>query len=308
MIIAQAMCQESLSKFQLVLILLYHYWGSSVVVPTATTLKAFASEICSDLDEAGSVVTLRHTSDFLSIPYIIWVSGEFLFVFIKTSLQSWHSQAKRMLVNIKEMGGRDLLHTELSQYLEGLSNMTIFLWGKTENNGLLYFKILAALETPVLCLYLTESRFPSSFTLASLTVGEWRWQCHCDIDCLASALFLLFEAAHCLSYSHTKCHIRLGYGIEEPCHFLLNSFLQCQFFVEMFWGFNAQSSPNTLRLPSCPSKPSALQLLLSLCHQWVHLSSKPARRRVSGASCILTVFPGLEHCVSFLLLVLDLWA
>lgn len=50
----------------------------------------------------------------------------------------------------------------------------------------------------------------------------------CGTDCLASALFLLFEAAHCLQYSHTKYHIRLAYGIEEPCHFLLNSFLQCQ--------------------------------------------------------------------------------
>lgn len=116
MIIAWAMCQESLSKFWLVLLLLYHYWCSSAVVPNATPLKAFTSEICSDLDEVGSVVTLRHTASvFLSIPCIIWVSGEFLFVFIKTSLQSCHSQAKRMLVNIKEIGERDLLHTELSQ-------------------------------------------------------------------------------------------------------------------------------------------------------------------------------------------------
>lgn len=94
--------------------------------------------------------------------------------------------------------------------------MTIFLWGKTKNNGLLYFKILAALETPALCLYLTESRFPAIFLYTcesdcrrmEVTVSLWpRLPCFSTVFTVPGCL-LLAILTHQISHQAWLWHRR----------------------------------------------------------------------------------------------------
>lgn len=135
-----------------------------------------------------------------------------------------------------------------------------------------------------------------------LHLGVWLLvnggDCQCGINCLASALFLLFEAAHCLQYSHTKYHIGLGYGIEEPCHFLFNSFLRCQFLLKCP-PLTLLESPRihlSLVRSSC-SRPRVISELTSALRQPEDFQEHP----------VFSVWSSLDWSidVSFLLLVHD---